>query len=96
MADEIGSLNDTIESLADELGMSNYDVLDYPGPMSLDDLMEQFTGGMVSSPIKGIESVVQGIVGPQAWPAVRQRIDGAIMLQNQPVMLMDPNILIIR
>jgi protease-4 len=96
MADEIGSLNDTIVSLADELEMSNYDVLDYPGPMSFEDLMEQFTGGMVSSPIEGIERVVQSVVGPQAWPAVRQRIDGAIMLKNQPVMLMDPNILIFK
>ena len=96
MADEIGSLTDTIESLADELEMSNYDVLDYPGPMNFEDLMKQFTGGMVSSPIKGVESVVQGIVGPQAWPAVRERIDGAVMLKNQPVMLMDPNILIIK
>lgn len=96
MADEIGSLTDTIESLADELEMSNYDVMDYPGPMSFEDLMEQFTGGMVSSPIKGIENIVQSIVGPEAWPTVRQRIDGAVMLKGQPVMLMDPNILIFR
>ncbi len=96
MADEVGSLTDTIESLADELELANYDVLDYPGPMSLEKLMEQFTGGMVSSPIRGIENVVQTLVGPQAWPAVRQRIDGAVMLRSQPVMLMDPNILIFK
>ncbi len=96
MADEIGTLTETIESLADELELTSYDVLDYPGPMSLQDLMEQFTGGMVSSPVKGFEEIVQTLVGPQAWPNVRQRIDGAIMLRNQPVMLMDPTVLIFK
>jgi len=96
MADEIGTLTDTIESMAEELDLANYDVLDYPGPMSLEDLMKQFTGGMVSSPIKGLEDVVQTIVGAHAWPSIRQRIDGAIMLREQPVMLMDPTVLIFK
>lgn len=96
MADEIGSLTDTIESLAGELDLTTYDVLDYPGPVSLQKLLEQFSGGMVASPIQGLEEIVQKLVGPQAWPVVRQRIDAAVMLRDQPVMLMDPNVLIFR
>jgi len=96
MADEIGSLADTIEDLADELDLTRYDVLDYPGPMSLDQLIEQFSGGMVASPIDGLAQVVQKIVGPQAWPIIKQRIDATIMLQGQPIMLLDPTVLVIR
>jgi protease-4 len=96
MADEVGSLIDTIEDLADELDLAKYDVLDYPGPMSLEDLIEQFSGGMVASPIDGLAQVVQQIVGPQAWPVVKQRIDATIMLQGQPVMLLDTAVLVIK
>ncbi len=96
MADEIGSLTDTIEDMAEELDLAKYDVLDYPGPMSLDQLLEQFSGGMVASPIDGVAQVVQKIVGPQAWPVVKQRIDATVMLQNQPVMLLDPAVLVIK
>lgn len=96
MADEIGTLTDTIESLAADLDLSTYDVLDYPGPMSIQDLLEEFSGSMVASPIQGVEQIVQNLVGEKAWPVVRQRIDAAVMLRDQPVMLMDPNVLIFR
>lgn len=96
MADEIGSLTDTIEALADRLDLDSYDVLDYPGPMSLQDLLEQFSGGMVASPISGIGAALQQIVGPEAWPAISQRIDAAVMMRGQPVMLLDPTVLIVK
>lgn len=101
MADEVGSLTETIDSLANSLDLDRYDVLDYPGPMSFEDLMEQFTGGMVSSPFEGaasgaLASMIERVVGSDAWPVIRQRIDGAVMMQDQPLMLMDPSILIFR
>ncbi|NEQ50172.1 MAG: hypothetical protein F6K11_08585 [Leptolyngbya sp. SIO3F4] len=96
MADDIGTLTDTIEAMADELGMDRYDVLDYPGPMSFDDLIESFTGGMVASPVQGMEQVLQRVVGPQGWPVVKQRIDAAVMLNGQPVMLIDPAIIVVK
>ena len=96
MADEIGSLTDTIEALADTLELGGYDVLDYPGPLSFKDLFKQFSGGMVASPVSGIGAALQQIVGPEAWPVVRQRLDAAIMMRGQPVMLLDPAVLIVK
>ncbi|GAB5495325.1 MAG: signal peptide peptidase SppA [Phycisphaerales bacterium] len=96
MADEVGTLTDTIEAMAEELDMERYDVLDYPGPMSFDDLLESFTGGMVASPVDGMEQILQRVVGPPGWPSVKQRIDAAVMLNGQPVMLIDPAVIVVK
>ncbi len=100
MADEIGSLNDAIAVMADELDLASYDVLDYPGPQSLEDLLDQMVPGGVSasSPAPAASVLAAGLeamVG-DAWPSLRQRIDAAIMLRNQPVTVLEHRVLHIR
>lgn len=102
MADEIGSLDRAIESVAGAVGLEQYDVLDYPGPKSLEELFEQMVPAGVSNPVSGvagglgaIEPGLRALVGP-AWPAVRQRIDAAIMLRDVPATLLEHRILSIR
>ncbi|HED54422.1 MAG TPA: S49 family peptidase [Phycisphaerales bacterium] len=102
MADEIGSLTDAIEELAKERELTKYDVLDYPGPVSLEKILEQFTGGKMQSEIPGMfasasmEPMIRAIVGDAAWSSIRERIDAAFMLRHQPIMLLDPSILIFK
>ena len=101
MADEIGSLSDTIAALADELDLRTFDVLDYPEPQSLEDLFDQMLpGGIVApsaaSPLSAaLSQSLEAMVGP-AWPELRERIDAAIMLRSSPVNLLEHRVIHIR
>jgi protease-4 len=97
MADEIGSLDQTLTALAGQVGLESYDVLDYPGPLSFEEIFDEFLSA--EAPISGlrvdlagIESGLRAMVGP-AWPAVRERIDAAVMLQQTPVTVMEHRVL---
>nr|HRJ49558.1 S49 family peptidase [Phycisphaerales bacterium] len=50
MADEVGGLSSAIESLASSVGLSNYDVQDYPGPKGIGETIGEMLGGFVSAP----------------------------------------------
>ncbi|MEM1072177.1 MAG: S49 family peptidase [Planctomycetota bacterium] len=106
MADGVASLTEVIEMLAGDLDLRSYDVLDYPGPMSFEDLLGQFSssvsapGGAAgqqigSAAMRAIGSNAEALFGP-AWPAVRARIDAVLMLRDHPVMLLHPTVLSIR
>ncbi|MEL6497851.1 MAG: signal peptide peptidase SppA [Planctomycetota bacterium] len=101
MADEIGSLSDTIAAMADDLQLRSFDVLDYPGPQSLEDLFDQLVPGGVqspnaSSPLPSVVSQAFGSMVGSAWPELRERIDAAIMLRSSPVNLLEHRVLHIR
>lgn len=101
MADGIGSLSDTIAMLADDLDLRSYDVLDYPGPQSLEDLFEQVLPGGIEAPVTSkaipaaLSQTLETMVGP-AWPELRQRIDAAIMLRSSPINLLEHRVIHIR
>ncbi|MEM1072569.1 MAG: signal peptide peptidase SppA [Planctomycetota bacterium] len=100
MADEIGSLSDTIAAMADELDLRSFDVLDYPEPQSLEDLFEQLVPGGVQSSASGavpaaLSQTLEAVVGP-AWPELRERIDAAIMLRSSPINMLEHRVLHIR
>ena len=100
MADEVGGLDDAVEAMAGELGMRDYDVMDYPAPKSFSEILEEAFGGFVSSPRVGAElagpaAAVRELVGPEAWPAVRDNIEGLMELRNEPVLLMVPRAIVV-
>ena len=101
MADEIGSLGDTIAALAEDLDLRAFDVLDYPEPQSLEDLFDQMLPGGVSAPgtagslPAALSNSLEALVGP-AWPELRERIDAAIMLQSSPINLLEHRVMHIR
>ncbi|MEM8756222.1 MAG: S49 family peptidase [Planctomycetota bacterium] len=62
MADELGSISTAITDLAEELGLERYDVLDYPGPQSFEDLLDQF-GLMVTAQSGGLGNGLGNALG---------------------------------
>lgn len=46
MADKVGGMDDAIKDMASELALSKYDVMDYPGPKSLEEILEDLFGGL--------------------------------------------------
>jgi hypothetical protein len=45
MADKIGGLEDTIDDLAESLSLAEYDVMDYPAPRSIPEMLEDAAKG---------------------------------------------------
>jgi len=101
MADEIGGLDEAVGALAGELGMSSYDVMDYPAPKTLSEMLEDAFGSFVSAPAVGSElaapaAMLREIVGPEAWPSVRDNVEGLMELRKEPVLLMLPRAIVVR
>lgn len=40
--------------------------------------------------------VVRDVVGPDAWPGVRSNLEGLMQLRTQPVLLMNPSVIVVR
>ncbi len=109
MADKVGGLHEAIEDLAKELSLSEYDIMDLPGPKPLNEVIQDAMKGLVRapsvrSPGSGVKAILDGdlgglartVVGDRAWPQVRESIEGLLQLREHPVLLMSPKVLIFR
>lgn len=103
MADKVGGLADAIDDMADSLSLSDYEVLDVPGPKPLDEVIRDAMRGFAgvapvrgSSPLEQVAGVVREAVGPQAWPALRDGMNAMMLLRDRPVILMTPSIIVTR
>lgn len=102
MADAIGGINDAIADLATELRLaeSSYDVMDYPAPRSLEELIQEMFGGRASAPggtgrLHELAAVAEAVLGPKAWSSVRAALSAALQLRTEPVLLLSPRVLMI-
>lgn len=100
LADEVGGLAEAIDAMGEELELASgeYDVMDYPGPGSLDDFLDQLLN---ASPFGGakVEAGVMAIrelVGEDAWPSVRRSIRAMTLLREERVLLVAPRVPAIR
>lgn len=107
MADQIGGVTDAIRDLATSLGLESgrYDVLDYPAPPGLSEILEGVFGSMVAAPgvgaaganpLAGVVTVLKELVGPRAWPAMRDQMSAMMQLRKENVLLTSPRVLIFR
>lgn len=105
MADEIGSLHDAIDEMAASVGMDEYEVIHYPGPVGLEEFLDDALGGFVRSPGLGSRAslsanpmieLAKAVIGPRDWPAVRDAISSISQLRREPVLLTMPRAIIVR
>ncbi len=106
MADEVGSLNDAVTAMASaaKLERGQFDLMDYPGPQGLGDLLEDMMGGMgggggASAPAGAfatIEAAGIGLLGDRGWLTVREHLNAFMQLQREPVLLTSPSVIIVR
>ncbi len=94
MADRVGTLADATESLASELGLYQYDLMDFPEPPSFEEMIGQALGGFVSAPI-GAEKIemLRSVLGDRRFAALRDAWSRASMLRHEPVLLTAPSVL---
>jgi len=101
MADKLGGMHDALDDLSKQLNLASYEVIDYPAPPSLTDMLDNAFGS-VSAPagvggvgaMAEIRRISSGLVGDRAWTQISQALDGLLQLRREPVVLMHPGILI--
>jgi len=99
MADELGSLDTAITDLAAELGLEEYDVMSYPGPKSLDEVLEEVLGGFVRSPVGGALAgarAAEELLGSDAWRQVSNSGRALLQFRREPVQVVMPRVLILK
>jgi protease-4 len=111
MADQVGGLDDCIADLAKSVGLSEYEVMDFPGPKSLGEVIGETLGGFVSAPgsvrgaakdfaknaaAEGFMQLPAEIAGPRAWSQIRQGLGSVMLLRKEPVLVVTPKVFIWR
>jgi protease-4 len=111
MADKVGGLGDAITDMASLAGLHEdaYDVLDYPPAPGLSEMLESVFGSMAfaSQPpdddntarapaALAAVGVLREVVGPQAWPMVRDNLSALLQLRHERVLLVSPRVLIFK
>lgn len=107
MIDKVGGLSDAVDDLAKRVGLTTdeFDLMDYPAAPGFGQLLGSLFGSMASAPVDGGNamspaigaiSLLREVVGPQAWPTVRDNISALMQLRNERVLLVSPRVLIFR
>jgi len=100
MADGLGDFDDTVSALASSVGLAqgSYDLMTYPGPMSLEEMMSQMAKGMgVQAPgvSRAAEALPQlaalrALMGEKAYSQVCTSVNAALQLRDRRVLLISP------
>ncbi|MFG0313900.1 MAG: hypothetical protein ACF8LL_06925 [Phycisphaerales bacterium] len=101
MADDLGGLDDAINTLAAEVELVDFDVVHYPQPPSFEEmLLEQF-GQFLRSPqvsidINPFESVLRTMLGEARYESVVDTLNALTLLEREKVLLVNPRVIHIR
>jgi protease IV len=106
MADAIGGLDEAVRDLAKEVGVEDPDVMHYPGPKSIPEMIEEMFGqyaampgaaggALAGSSLSGIDAAGRELFG-DAWVQVRQGMRATLQLRKEPVILMTPSVLMVK
>ncbi len=108
MVDAIGGLDDAMHELAADIGMDDFEVLEFPGPLSFDELLSDMLGGFIRSPgvTNGAQHGAQAlaaamltlreVLGPQRFEMVRDAINANLQMRDEPVLMTMPSIIMFK
>lgn len=112
MADKIGGLDDCITDLAADLKLTpgEYEILEYPGPKSMFEVLGDALGGFVHAPgtpsaradaaqqmgSQILFGAMKEVVGPKQWPQIRDHLSAFMQLRKEPVILTSPRAIIVK
>jgi protease-4 len=106
MADKIGGLSVAIDDLAGELSLAEgkYDVLDYPAPKTLAEVLEDAFGGFganarvprVAGPVGEIAMIAREVLGADRYAQVVDNLNAIMQLRSEPVILAMPRAIIFK
>ncbi|MFK7882934.1 MAG: S49 family peptidase [Phycisphaerales bacterium] len=101
MADELGGLDDAVNELAYELDVADFDVVHYPAPPGFEDVLQNMLGGIAEAPgaeigPASLGSMLRKLIGDARYEAAVDTLNGITLLQNEPVLLINPRTIFIR
>lgn len=110
LADAVGDLDASVRGLASAVSLAegSYDVMDYPAPKSLEEVLEDLFkafGVAASAPGAGLErsrligdvrAAGAALLGERAWGSIAAPLEAFLLLRTQPVILASPTVLIVR
>lgn len=102
LADRLGGLHDAVADMADELGLVDYDVRDFPGPKSLQELFDELFSARLHAPLATSRTphelalLLEQLVGTRSWPLVRDALVALWQLHREPVLLVAPTVITFR
>lgn len=104
MADQLGSVEDAIELIAQkaELDQDAYTVMELPHPVSLATYLEgMLSGGGLPLGLSAPEHsatllAAKELVGPQAWQQITRALHGISLLRDEQVLLLMPQPIIVK
>jgi hypothetical protein len=93
-----------MHELAADIGLDDFDVMEFPGPKSFDEFVEDMLGGFVTAPglaaargeIAPTMAGLRELLGPQRFDMVRDAINANLQMRNEPVLLTMPRVIMFR
>ncbi len=101
MADELGGLDDAITDMAAHVGLSTPEIVEYPLPPTLDELLEQMLGSFIKAPALAqrqseLVEAMRLLLGEDRFAAVRDALGAMTLLRDENVLLVSPRAIIVR
>jgi len=104
MVDAIGGLDDAMHELAADVGLDDFEVLEFPGPISFEEMISDMLGGFVSAPgvLRGSSEItstmmsLRELLGPQRFNMVRDAINANLQMRDEPVLLTMPRVIMFK
>lgn len=102
MADKVAPFDVAAADLAKSLNLAEgaYDLMDYPGPKSLGELIEAMLGVSPSASLlapvgrQAAEEVGVTVLGPRGYRALRASVAALLQLRKEPVILVAPSVIV--
>lgn len=107
MADAIGGLEVCITDMADQLQLEDFEVMHYPEPRPIGEVVKDMLGGFgvqaplghasanTMSPARAqLNAFASEVLGVKAWGQVAPSFNAMLQLRDEPVVLVSPTVLI--
>ena len=101
MADEVGGLDDAINSLAAEVEIGDFDVVHYPQAPSFEQMILDSVGRYLQAPQVSIvgtpfEAALRTMLGDQRYLAIVDTLNALSLLRDERVLLVNPTAIYIK
>lgn len=101
LADKAAGLHAAITDLARQLNLDDYDVMDFPGPRSLEEVLDDAMKGLPFLSAAGPSdhhavTLARQLLGPATCRRLAAQAQGLALLRHSPVVLVCPRALIFR
>ena len=106
MADQVGGLTDAVQGLAASLNMPEFDLVDFPAPRSLEDIIEDMLdsagGGLLGmapeqgSGLVAARAAIRDLVGDRVFGQLEGPMRAMMELREGTPLLLSPRVLIFR